>query len=143
ATEAHIPFISRWRSGDPIAALRAHALTSTDPKFPDVSWSARAYSLLSALMRAVARHPASTSWTFASASSSAASDSAATSSRRDVYMIPAPMLIMKVPIAALPMVACARHGFGRVLLSLSDSGVQVHVVPTVVVYCGTALGAFE
>src|ERR1700730_11841706 len=78
--EPDIPLAFRRRAGEPVTAPRAHAMTSAGPKSPSVGASARAYCPLSALIRAVARHPAITSCAFWSMVSSAASASAAISS---------------------------------------------------------------
>ena len=68
------------RSGDPISAPRAHPMASTGPKSPSVGVTASMCWPLSALIRAVARHPATTSRALPSMVSSAASDRPATSS---------------------------------------------------------------
>jgi hypothetical protein len=52
----------RRRYGDPVPAPRAHVNASTGPKSPSAGASACGYRLLSALICAVARHPAITSW---------------------------------------------------------------------------------
>src|SRR5258708_39483694 len=77
--EPDIPLAFRRRDGDPVTAPGAHPVTSAGPESP----SARAYCLVSALIRAVARQPATTSRAFSSMLSSAAADSAATSPAAD------------------------------------------------------------
>src|SRR5215472_96608 len=59
--EPDIPLVFRRRDCDPVIATGAHPAISAGPKSPSVGASARAYSHLSALTRAVARHPAITS----------------------------------------------------------------------------------
>lgn len=52
------PLAIWWWDGDTVAAPWAHVIASTGPKSPSVGASACSYSLLSALIRAVARQPA-------------------------------------------------------------------------------------
>jgi len=77
--DMRLALVAAMRDGDAVAAPRTHARASTEPKSPSVGASACAYMLLSALMRAVARHPAMTSCALPSMVNSAASESAAMS----------------------------------------------------------------
>jgi hypothetical protein len=57
-SKADVPAAFRRRHGDPVPPARAHAIASTGPKSPSVGVTARACRSGSALIRAVARHPA-------------------------------------------------------------------------------------